>query len=148
MEILADKQFVIDMLVSERAVRFSVVHCVMPEPEVVQPSIWAWLVSYVLPLSSPEPMQEICMLTWSHSVHAGYLSACVLLLGVLVLCGVYHLCRQGGELANAVVEDTVRFAGGVSMVRSLFIRLNVILMLMAMLRFTVRTWCLRTPGSM
>ena len=120
MDILADKQFVIDMLISKRAVRFSVVHCIMPEPQVIQPSIWAWFLSYILPLSSPEPMQEICMLTWSHSVHVGSLLACVLLLGFLVVCGVYCLCHRGGKLSNAVVENTqslvVNGVGGASMV--------------------------------
>ena len=108
MDILADRRFVIDTLISERAVRVSVVHCVMPEPEVIRPSIWTWLASYVLPtpLSPPVPMQEICMPTWSHSVHAGSLLACVLLLGVLVVCGAHHLCRQGAKVASTVVEDT------------------------------------------
>ena len=106
LEMLANKQFSIDALVDERAVRFTVLHCAIPEPQTLEPSIWAWLVSYVLPLPSPEPMQEICMPTWSYSIYSGTLLACVLLLGFLIFCGLYYLCRQGVKLANAAIEDT------------------------------------------
>ena len=127
LEILADNRLSIDTVVNERAVRFTVLHCAIPEVQPSQPSVWTWLISHVVSLPSPpEPVREICLPTWSHSVHAGILSAWVFMLGILVCAGVFHLCFQGGKLATAAVKDTMSLvtilAGGIYMVRLLFIR--------------------------